>query len=185
MMYHGNNQEKTGVPAVALLLLLVALLTGSHDVRVAPPVGSYSRHWQFPEKVLRLAPGLPVGTVVATWPVPLPAEGAEGGRERFLVQDGNSGWHADWLTEPTSVQGLMLRVVPGGEEGASEPGVRGDGVLQMELVTTGTVMPGWLVSTGRPVQWRLRQPDGRHGKILMSGQVSYAGQLKVEMEKTS
>lgn len=160
------------LPAQALMLAV--LLTG-HGGSVTHAAGGYRQHWRFPEEVLRIPDGLPVGTVVAAWSVRLPVGpvSADSG-EALSLREGHMPWHRRWLVAPTSVPGLMLRVVCGDDGGVQD-------ALRMELITSGQVQAGRLDDVSGPLWWALTQTEEEHrARLPGAGRLDYTGRLKVE-----
>lgn len=176
----GRRRNWRYLPVQALLLALV--LCG-HGVGTQPAPAAFRQDWRFPQKVLRIPAGLPVGTVVAAWQVPLPVWSLQAdAAEQLSLREGQMPWHQRWLMAPTSVPGLMLRVVSGNDGGDDDGHGSVPDALRMELVTSGQVKAGWLDGVNGPLWWAL-SPEGtemNRTRLLMQGRMDYTGRLKVE-----
>lgn len=183
--------------AIVCALLLGALfcahghalcLEGEKTVDIVTP-------YHFATPFVRVAAGLPLGTVIATAVIP---EGSVIARCGGDVQEGiwsAKGARQRFVTVSSNVPGVSVRVVSEKRALTETPDVGPvwqwnvrppqhritQGGVRIELVKTGPVKPGMLTSVSEEVQYRMYTNQASHSRLVMRERLRYMGQLIIEV----
>lgn len=151
--------------------------------------------YHFAGPFVRIATELPLGTVIATAVIP---EGSVIARCGGEVQEGiwsAKGLQQRYVMVATNVPGVGVRVVSEKralmETPAPAPMWRWNprptqhsltqGGLRIELVKTGNISPGVLMTVKEEVQYRMYAGPAVHRRLVMRERLRYQGQLSIEV----
>lgn len=153
--------------------------------------------YHFSAPVVRVAMGLPLGTVIATAVIP---EGSVIARCGGDVQEGiwgARGAHQRFVTVRTNVPGVGIRVVSEKQALTDVPGSVPawrwnsrtrqhpvtQGGVRIELIKTGSIQPGVLTSVSGEVQYRMYDGTASPRRLVMRERLRYVGQLRIEVSE--
>ena len=153
--------------------------------------------YHFSAPVVRVAMGLPLGTVIATAVIP---EGSVIARCGGDVQEGIWGVRGAlqrFVTVRTNLPGVGVRVVSEKQAQAGIPEVVPawrwnsrarqhpitQGGVRIELIKTGSIQPGVLTSVSGEVQYRMYDRTASTRRLVMRERLRYVGQLRIEVSE--
>lgn len=163
----------------AIMTLLPLLWIGLQHpaVQAIPAQGGVKEarlFWRYPQAWLLVDCRLPLGTVVSSVTLPLPA-GVPAGDGRLTLGTGAS---QDWTMLPTTLPGLSVRaaldhnVIVDGRQAGQQTGLR------LELVRDGPVRAGWLSVPDPLLWWTITHPT-THAR-LWRGRILWKGRMRID-----
>ncbi|EOC9631772.1 MAG: hypothetical protein E7E83_00755 [Enterobacter ludwigii] len=130
--------------------------------------------WHYPHARLRVADGLPAGTVISSVAIPLPQELPAGTSvlSTATVRD------KEWVMLNTSLDGLKVRAAIDRNGGPRADGKGMQTLLRLELVTDEGTRSGWLTVPSQLLWWDVLDPVTL--SRLWRARIVWKGRLKVE-----
>ncbi|EOT1929369.1 hypothetical protein ACNHUP_004461 [Serratia marcescens] len=167
------------IRAVMTLLPLLWMGLQHHAVQAqATPAQGGTKEaqlvWRYPPTRLAVDCQLPLGTVVSSVTLPLPA-GVPAGEGRLSI---GTGAPQDWMLLPTTLSGLSVRaaldhnIIVSGRQAGQQTGLR------LELVRDGPVKAGWLSVPESSLWWTIINPV-THAR-LWRGRILWKGRMRID-----